>query len=394
MNKRVSVKSILGLIDDQLLDSLSETTGVDLNVKKLSGKVIFKLLLMTILDDSKASLRIMEKIYSSPKFKQYSGINKEESIKFNSLSERLSLIKTVYFEQIFTHLIRNYKNSIGKDLDKHFIRQFDSTSLSLSGKLLKKGMVNGLKNKQNEHTHKQIKFTVGLFDSLPSSIEFYNEQKHLAEDETLRQAVLNECIGSNEIAVFDRGIKARKTYQHFGQQNIQFVTRINPTKSINIIQQNTLPTNIETATLVIVSDEIVHLFYAKKMKLKEPLRLIKAISKDTNEVLYFLTNMVDLSATEITEVYRQRWDIEVFFKFIKQQLHFKHFFSYSENGIKVMMYMTMITAILLLLYKKQNTIAGYKIAKFCFVEELELEIIKEIVVFCGGDPSKSPLLNT
>lgn len=394
MNKRVSVKSILGLIDDQLLDSLSETTGVDVNVKKLSGKVIFKLLLMTILDDSKASLRIMEKIYSSPKFKQYSGINKEDSIKFNSLSERLSLIKTVYFEQIFTHLIRNYKNSISRDLDKHFIRQFDSTSLSLSGKLLKKGMVNGLKNKQNEHTHKQIKFTVGLFDSLPSSIEFYNEQKHLAEDETLRQAVLNECIGSNEIAVFDRGIKARKTYQHFGQQNIQFVTRINPTKSIKVIQQNTLPTNIETATLVIVSDEIVHLFYAKKMKLKEPLRLIRAISKDTNEVLYFLSNMADLSATEITEIYRQRWDIEVFFKFIKQQLHFKHFFSYNENGIKVMMYMTMIAATLLLLYKKQNTISGYKIAKFCFVEELELEIIKEIVVFCGGDPSKSPLLNT
>lgn len=394
MNKRVSVKSILGLIDDQLLDSLSETTGVDVNVKKLSGKVIFKLLLMTILDDSKASLRIMEKIYSSPKFKQYSGINKEDSIKFNSLSERLSLIKTVYFEQIFTHLIRNYKNSISRDLDKHFIRQFDSTSLSLSGKLLKKGMVNGLKNKQNEHTHKQIKFTVGLFDSLPSSIEFYNEQKHLAEDETLRQAVLNECIGSNEIAVFDRGIKARKTYQHFGQQNIQFVTRINPTKSIKVIQQNTLPTNIETATLVIVSDEIVHLFYAKKMKLKEPLRLIRAISKDTNEVLYFLSNMTDLSATEITEIYRQRWDIEVFFKFIKQQLHFKHFFSYNENGIKVMMYMTMIAATLLLLYKKQNTISGYKIAKFCFVEELELEIIKEIVVFCGGDPSKSPLLNT
>lgn len=59
-----------------------------------------------------------------------------------------------------------------------------------------------------------------------------------------------------------------------------------------------------------------------------------------------------------------------------------------------MMYMTMIAAMLLLLYKKQNTKAGYKIAKFCFVEELELEIIKEIVVFCGGDPSKSPLLNT
>lgn len=393
MNKKVSVKSILGLIDDNLLDSLAEQTDVDFNVKKLSGKVIFNLLLMTILDDSKASLRIMEKIYLSNKFKQYSGLGKEDSIKFNSLSERLSLIKVSYFEKIFTHLIHNYKSGISKDLDKQFIRQFDSTSISLSGKLLKKGMVNGLKNKQNEHTHKQIKFTVGLFDNLPSSIQFYNEQKHLAEDETLKQAILKDCIGSNEIAVFDRGIKARKTYQEFSRQNIQFVTRINPTKSIKIIQQNALPTELETETLAIVSDATVHLYYGNKMKLKEPFRLIKAISKATNETLYFLTNIEDLTAIEITEIYKQRWDIEVFFKFIKQYLHFKHFFSYHENGIKVMMYMMMITAILLLLYKKQNAIEGYKIAKFCFVEELELEIIKEIVVFCGGDPSKSPLLN-
>jgi hypothetical protein len=162
MNKKISVKSILGLVDDNLLDNIAEETDVDFNVKKLSGKVIFKLLLMTILDDSKASLRIMEKIYSSNKFKQYSSLSKEDSIKFNSLSERLSLIKVSYFEKVFTHLIGNYKRSINKDLDKQFIRQFDSTSISLSGKLLKKGMVNGLKNKQNEHTHKQIKFTVGL----------------------------------------------------------------------------------------------------------------------------------------------------------------------------------------------------------------------------------------
>jgi len=393
MNKKVSVKSILGLIDDNLLDNLAEETGVDFNIKKLSGKVIFKLLLMTILDDSKASLRIMEKIYLSNKFKQYSGLDKEDSIKFNSLSERLSLIKESYFEKIFTHLIHNYRSSIRKDLDKQFIRQFDSTSISLSGKLLKKGMVNGLKNKQNAHTHKQIKFTVGLYQNLPSSVQFYNEQKYLAEDETLKQAVLKSCIASNEIAVFDRGIKARKTYQEFSQQNIQFVTRINPTKNIKILQQNALPIVLETDTLTIVSDEIVHLYYAKKMKLKEPIRLIKALSKSTNEMLYFLTNIEDLTAIEVTEIYRQRWDIEVFFKFIKQHLHFKHFFSYNENGIKVMMYMTLIAAILLLLYKKQNAIEGYKIAKFCFVEELELEIIKEIVVFCGGDPSKSPLLN-
>jgi len=51
----------------------------------------------------------------------------------------------------------------------------------------------------------------------------------------------------------------------------------------------------------------------------------------------------------------------------------------------------MITAILLLLYKKLNKIDGYKIAKYQFTEELNMEIIKEIVVICEGDLSKIPL---
>ncbi len=122
--------------------------------------------------------------------------------------------------------------------------------------------------------------------------------------------------------------------------------------------------------------------------------MIKSQSKKTNEEIYFLTNIQDLKAYEITEIYKKRWEIEVFFKFIKQHLHFKHFLNYSENGIKVTMYMTMIVAILILIYKKINEIKSYKIAKYEFTEELNMEIIKEIVVICDGDPSKSPLFNT
>ena len=53
-----------------------------------------------------------------------------------------------------------------------------------------------------------------------------------------------------------------------------------------------------------------------------------------------------------------------------------------------MMYMSMIAAILLLTYKKENNIQGYKIAKIQFTEELDMEIIKETVIICGGNPYK------
>lgn len=394
MEKKVTVGSLLKLIDKDSLELIAIETNVDYKAKKLSGEVVFKLILMSILDDTKVSLRIMEKVFASNMFKLFSGVEKSQTVKFSSISERLSSINEEYFKKIFENVFALSKSYFKEGLDLYNIRQFDSTSLSLSGKLLKKGMVNGLKNKNGEHSKNQIKFTVGLYNNLPLDLNFHNQQKYLGEDLALGEAILNTTISDNEIVVFDRGLKKRKTFKEFNERNISFVTRINPTKSIKILEINKLSPDLETETLKILSDQKVNLFHEKNFLLKEPFRLIKAESKKTKEILFFLTNIDDLGADEITSIYRKRWDIEVFFKFIKQHLHFKHFLNYSENGIKVMMYMTMTTAILLLIYKKINEIKSYKIAKFQFVEELNMEIIKEIVVICDGDPSKSPLFNT
>jgi IS4 transposase len=82
-----------------------------------------------------------------------------------------------------------------------------------------------------------------------------------------------------------------------------------------------------------------------------------------------------LSAAEITDLYKSRWEIETFFKFIKQELNFKHLLSRNENGIKAVMYLTMITAILLTIYKKVNNIVGWAITKFKFMEDLQRVIM-------------------
>ena len=104
-----------------------------------------------------------------------------------------------------------------------------------------------------------------------------------------------------------------------------------------------------------------------------------------NEV-YFITNNMELTPKEIAEAYRRRWDIEVFFKFLKQELNFSHFLSTSENGIKVILYMTLITAMLIMIYKRKNGI-GYSDAKFCFKLDMEEWIMDLNHVIKGGDPA-------
>ncbi|MFN5983381.1 MAG: transposase, partial [Fluviicola sp.] len=113
-------------------------------------------------------------------------------------------------------------------------------------------------------------------------------------------------------------------------------------------------------------------------------------SKVDAKEYWLLTNDFKLSPKEIAEAYRRRWDIEVFFRFIKQELNVNHLVSLNKNGMQVMLYVTMIVAMivamLILIYKKANNI-GYKTAKRRFTMEIRNLTIALIVVQCGGDPS-------
>jgi len=69
----------------------------------------------------------------------------------------------------------------------------------------------------------------------------------------------------------------------------------------------------------------------------------------------------DYSFEEVAGIYRKRWDIETYFKFIKKNLGFSHIISRTQNGIEVMIYMTLIASLLLSWYKKAACInSGWK----------------------------------
>ncbi|MEQ2509374.1 transposase [Segatella sinensis] len=104
---------------------------------------------------------------------------------------------------------------------------------------------------------------------------------------------------------------------------------------------------------------------------------------------YVITNDFDMTPQEIAFCYKKRWDIEVYFKFLKQNLNFSHFLSTNENGIKVILYMTIITSMLVMIYKKENEL-GFSIAKFNFYLEMQEWVGALLVVINGGDLSKTP----
>ena len=99
-----------------------------------------------------------------------------------------------------------------------------------------------------------------------------------------------------------------------------------------------------------------------------------------------MSNIKDIPAEDIIMIYKKRWDIEVFFRFIKQELNFTHFMSTNLNGIKIILYMTMILAMLVHIYKKYNNV-GFKTAKRRIKIELDDLLTVLIVEAYGGNPN-------
>ncbi len=233
---------------------------------------------------------------------------------------------------------------------------------------------------------KYIKFSIA-FSNIPIHLKIFTEQSFVSEDFALKE-LIKECpFSAGNILVFDRGLQARATFEEFNESGLIFITRLNNYTRFEIINKLEVKTK-ETEKLLLERDLEVILYDKRNKKTKGFLRLIIAKEKENGEIFYFLTNSKTLTTIDVAEIYKQRWEIEVFFKFIKQNLNFSHLLSRNANGVKVIMYMTLITAILLIVYKKLNDLKGYKIPKLKFAQELEVLIIKDIVEKCGGNPNK------
>ena len=378
----MTVEQLLKLIPEEKFEFLSAETKVDHQVKKLYGATVFKLILFSMLNSNKLSLRVMEAYLKSAQFKNFAGIEHLDA-KYNSIRDRISTIDCTYFEELFEAIFKTYNHHLK---EHESISKVDSTFISIHAKLMDWGMNNG-GLKQLKH----IKFTISLKGSLPCSVQLYTSQDFVNENIALPDAILKNKFLEESVIVFDRGLQTRKKFAEFSQNNILFVGRAKTSTAYKLVKRRKIEQSTNATTVRIVEDLEVQLISNFQL-LPEVFRLVKAEIIKTNEPIYFVTNYLTPTANEIADIYKQRWEIEIFFKFLKQHLNLKHIISRNENAMKVMIYMTLILAILILVYKKENKIKGYKIAKLKFEIELDNLMMKEVVILCGGNPAKAPHL--
>ena len=154
-------------------------------------------------------------------------------------------------------------------------------------------------------------------------------------------------LKSGDVVVFDRGYTDFKRFATYCEQGIYFVTRLKKNADYRVVERNEVGRYKH-----ISSDQIIEMKgYYTRQKCPVKLRRIRVKDPETGKYVVLLTNQMEWAATTIASVYKDRWQIEIFFKMLKQNLKITSFLGTSQNAMLTQIWIAMI-AFLLLSYMK------------------------------------------
>lgn len=377
LSSGVHVSKLLELLPRSLFEELAEEFAADKWVKKLKAEAIFKLVLFTLLDSERMSLRILESNTRDPYFRSLHPVLSEH-VRWTGIRDRLIHLPVAYcerlYETVYTQVEALYNE---KTLEKYHLRRYDSTMIATFSHLLE-----GMHVGNTKHGKTQVKLTTEMSDDLLLRMRIYTGQ--VGEETALKAAILDADHGPEDIVVFDRGIQSRDTFRALDEAQKGFVSRLNSKVRYKLLRPSLITDQQDAPGLEFLCDNIVYLYKGGNTIVETELRLIQYRDPQTGHVLSFVTNLKASPASVIAQIYRQRWDIEVLFRFMKQELNLTHFVCNDLNAIQVMLYFTLIAAMLVLTYKKHNAMRSYKLAKIQFFKELTATLMLDVLESPGG----------
>lgn len=251
--------------------------------------------------------------------------------------------KAIFFEELYFELLERLEPSLAKRRKyarrlKRKVFIMDSSIIPLCLSLFdwarfrtKKGAVK---------LHAVLDYDIGL----PSYATITDGKRHDVKE--AKQIVFPR----DSVLVVDRAYVDYDWLNDLDSSGVFFVTRLKSNADIEIVE-NFLTNDRQDH---ILTDQDIKLtgFYTSQ-KYPDRLRIVKVYDQENDQELVLLTNNLSWTADTISQLYKARWDVEVFFKHIKQLFRVKTFVGTSENAVRIQMWCSMI-AILLFSYLKQK----------------------------------------
>ncbi|MFR9540170.1 MAG: IS4 family transposase [Rikenellaceae bacterium] len=182
----------------------------------------------------------------------------------------------------------------------------------------------------------------------------------------------------NDIYLMDRAYFDLVALYRMEQIGTFFVTR---PKSAFAYILNSCAIEIDHEAGIRADNGVIFKNYESRKRYPTAMRRIEYLDNEKQEILVFVTNNFELSAVDIAALYRNRWQIEVFFKWIKQNLTIKHLWGYSENAVHIHIWIA-ICAYLLVAYLKASLaspLSVYEIMQILSVSALDKTPVAELL---------------
>ena len=177
-------------------------------------------------------------------------------------------------------------------------------------------------------------------------------------------------FATGTIVVFDRGYVDYEWFRSMSERKVWFVTRLRDNINYSVVEQRSV------RGPVVRSDEVILLEKHRTYGF-EPLRLRRVVVAGEDGDFEIFTNNFTLAASTIGEIYRQRWQIENFFRAIKQNLRIKTFVGTSANALKIQIWSALI-AILILKYLQLKARCGWSLSRLVALIRMHLFTYREL----------------
>lgn len=263
----------------------------------------------------------------------------------------------------FAYILINKAKELYKD-EKLFdeldetIYALDSTTIDLCMTLFPWAKFRKTKSAIKLHT------LLNLQNNIPAFIHITDGSVH---DVNILDVLITE-VGAYYI--IDKGYIDYERLYSLNLNNSYFVTRAKSNMKFRRIYSN----KIDKSTGVICDQTIVFTNYYSAKDYPDKIRRIKYFNVEKNKKFVFLTNNFSVPAITIALLYKQRWQVELFFRWIKQHLRIKSFFGNSANAVKTQVWIAVSVYVLLAIVKKQLKI---EVSLYTFLQVISISIFEK-----------------
>ena len=279
------------------------------------------------------------------------------------------------YEQVFYQLLARCRDVAGtkKFRFKNKLLSLDATVIDLCAELFPWAAFRRTKGAVKLH------FTLDHDGYLPTALVITPGKRH--EVTIARQ----QRFAPQTILVFDRGYVDFTWFAALEAAKVFFVTRLKASTVYEVVERRPIPTRGG-----VIGDEWIMLTGTRAAKAyPHGLRRVE-IETPEGDRLVFLTNHLDLGATTVARIYKDRWQIELFFKALKQHLRVRTFVGTSANALHIQVW-TALIALLIVKYLQVTARFGWSFANLVALLRMNLFVYRDVWVWLN-DPFTSPPL--